>query len=98
MFAWIFETGVIAGWTSTVVIVSFLCGINLFMTGVVGLYVGSIHAEVKRRPLYVINRLFRAEFLMEFATGKYGDLQSEDVDALLWSFLPVEALMESGRT
>ncbi|ESZ53462.1 hypothetical protein X729_31795 [Mesorhizobium sp. L103C131B0] len=40
----------------------------------------------------------RAEFLMEFATGKYGDLQSEDVDALLWSFLPVEALMESGRT
>ncbi|ESZ23701.1 glucosyl transferase [Mesorhizobium sp. L2C067A000] len=57
VFAWIFETGVIAGWTSTVVIVSFLCGINLFMTGVVGLYVGSIHAEVKRRPLYVINRL-----------------------------------------
>ncbi|ESX81607.1 hypothetical protein X756_31945 [Mesorhizobium sp. LSHC412B00] len=41
---------------------------------------------------------------MEFATGKYGDLQSEDVDALLWSFLPVEALeaavgsVESGRT
>ncbi|MER9398374.1 hypothetical protein NKI46_09585 [Mesorhizobium sp. M0615] len=40
----------------------------------------------------------RAEFLMEFATGKYGD------DALLWSFLPVEALeaavgsVESGRT
>ncbi|RUZ76928.1 hypothetical protein EN943_15580 [Mesorhizobium sp. M7A.F.Ca.US.006.01.1.1] len=34
----------------------------------------------------------RAEFLMEFATGKYGDLQTEDIDALLWSFLPVEAL------
>ncbi|MER9337803.1 glycosyltransferase family 2 protein [Mesorhizobium sp. M0293] len=57
IFAWIFETGVIAGWTSTVVIVSLLCGINLFMTGVAGLYVGSIHAEVKRRPLYVIDRL-----------------------------------------
>ncbi|RWA64618.1 glycosyltransferase [Mesorhizobium sp. M1C.F.Ca.ET.193.01.1.1] len=57
ILAWIFEAGVIAGWTSTVVIVSLLIGINLFMTGVVGLYVGSIHAEVKRRPLYVINRL-----------------------------------------
>ncbi|MER9298584.1 glycosyltransferase family 2 protein [Mesorhizobium sp. M0621] len=57
VFAWIFERGVIAGWTSTVVIVSLLCGINLFMTGVVGLYVGSIHAEVKRRPLYVVDRL-----------------------------------------
>ncbi|MER9328541.1 glycosyltransferase family 2 protein [Mesorhizobium sp. M0488] len=57
VFAWIFEAGIIAGWTSTVVIVSLLCGINLFMTGVVGLYVGSIHAEVKRRPLYVIDQL-----------------------------------------
>jgi glycosyltransferase involved in cell wall biosynthesis len=56
IFAWIFETGVVAGWTSVVVIVSLLCGINLFMTGVVGLYVGSIHAEVKRRPLYVVER------------------------------------------
>lgn len=34
----------------------------------------------------------KAEFLKDFATGKYGDLQSEDVDALLWSFLPLEAL------
>ncbi|WP_353645476.1 glycosyltransferase family 2 protein [Mesorhizobium sp. WSM2239] len=57
MFAWIFETGVVAGWTSVVVVVSLLCGINLFMTGVVGLYVGSIHAEVKRRPLYVVERV-----------------------------------------
>ena len=49
--------GVVQGWTSTVVIVSFLSGINLFMTGVIGLYVGGIHAEVKRRPLYVVDRL-----------------------------------------
>ena len=55
-FAWAFNTGVIAGWTSLVV-VSLLCGINLLMTGVVGLYVGDIHAEVKSRPLYVIDRL-----------------------------------------
>lgn len=57
MFAWIFETGVVAGWTSVVVIVSLLSGINLLMIGVVGLYVGSIHAEVKRRPLYVVDRI-----------------------------------------
>ncbi|WP_394891851.1 glycosyltransferase family 2 protein [Mesorhizobium sp. AaZ16] len=57
MFAWIFETGVVAGWTSVVVTVSLLSGINLFMIGVVGLYVGSIHAEVKRRPLYVVERI-----------------------------------------
>jgi dolichol-phosphate mannosyltransferase len=38
-----------------VVIVSFLCGVNMLMTGIVGLYVGRIHAEVKRRPLYVVD-------------------------------------------
>jgi dolichol-phosphate mannosyltransferase len=59
--AWIFETGVAAGWTSIVVIVSLLSGINLFMMGVVGLYVGSIHAEVKRRPLYVVERVIGFE-------------------------------------
>ena len=57
LFAWVFDMGVVQGWTSTVVIVSFLSGINLFMTGVIGLYVGGIHAEVKRRPLYVVDRL-----------------------------------------
>lgn len=55
--AGLLESGVVAGWTSTVVIISFLCGINLFMTGIVGLYVGGIHSEVKRRPLYVVDRL-----------------------------------------
>ncbi|MER8884795.1 glycosyltransferase family 2 protein [Mesorhizobium sp. M0816] len=70
MFAWFFEAGIIAGWTSTVVIVSLLCGINLFMTGVVGLYVGSIHAEVKRRPLYVIDRLTGFDEAMRAVSGE----------------------------
>ena len=43
------------GWASTIVVVSFLCGLNMMLTGVVGLYVGRIHAEVKGRPLYVVD-------------------------------------------
>lgn len=45
-----------SGWASTVVLVSLLAGINLMMTGVVGIYVGRIHREVKGRPLYVVAR------------------------------------------
>ena len=54
--AGLFSDSVVRGWTSTVVIVSFLCGLNMLLTGMVGLYVGRIHAEVKRRPLYVVSK------------------------------------------
>ena len=46
----------VEGWTSTMVVVSFLCGANMLMTGIIGLYIGRIHSEVKRRPLYVVER------------------------------------------
>jgi glycosyltransferase involved in cell wall biosynthesis len=52
----IFGGDVVSGWTSIIVVVSLLCGVNMLMTGIVGLYVGRIHAEVKRRPLYVVNK------------------------------------------
>jgi polyisoprenyl-phosphate glycosyltransferase len=48
------DTSLVAGWASTIIIVSFLSGINMIMTGIMGLYVGRIYAEVKRRPLYVV--------------------------------------------
>ena len=49
------DKSLVAGWASTIIIVSFLSGINMIMTGIMGLYVGRIHAEVKRRPLYVVS-------------------------------------------
>ena len=55
--SWLLRDQIMEGWTSTVLIISLLCGINLFMTGIVGLYIGGIYAEVKRRPLYVVDRL-----------------------------------------
>jgi glycosyltransferase involved in cell wall biosynthesis len=48
------DSSLVAGWASTIIIVSFLSGINMIMTGIMGLYVGRIYAEVKRRPLYVV--------------------------------------------
>ncbi|RWN47386.1 MAG: hypothetical protein EOS03_13660 [Mesorhizobium sp.] len=52
----------------------------------------AINAVCAYRCTSMEEHRIKAEFLKDFATGKYGDLQSEDVDALLWSFLPEEAL------
>ena len=49
------DPDLVVGWSSTIIVISLLCGINMLMTGIVGLYVGRIHAEVKRRPLYVVS-------------------------------------------
>ncbi|WP_020179211.1 glycosyltransferase family 2 protein [Methylopila sp. M107] len=48
--------GLVEGWASTILITSFLSGINLLMTGIVGVYVGRIYSEAKRRPLYLVSR------------------------------------------
>jgi len=53
---WLTGSQLVTGWSSTIVIVSLLCGVNMLMTGIMGLYVGRIHAEVKGRPLYVVGR------------------------------------------
>lgn len=45
-----------SGWTSLITATSFLGGLHLLVIGVIGLYIGRIYEEVKRRPLYVASR------------------------------------------
>jgi polyisoprenyl-phosphate glycosyltransferase len=47
----------VPGWTSIVVVVTLIGGVQLIVLGVIGEYIASIHDEVKRRPLYVIGEL-----------------------------------------
>ena len=50
----IFGVGGVPGWASIVVVVSFLGGVQLVVTGTMGLYVARIYEEVKGRPLYIV--------------------------------------------
>lgn len=57
---WIFVvylTGhVIHGWTSTIIIILFLGGVQLFTVGILGEYIGNIFDETKNRPEYIIDK------------------------------------------
>ena len=54
----VFGIGV-AGFTTLVVSIFFLAGIQLMTIGVIGEYIGRISDEVKHRPLYVARRVTR---------------------------------------
>jgi len=44
----------VPGWTSTIVPLYFLGGVQLLFLGVVGEYIGKIYTEVKKRPRFII--------------------------------------------
>jgi len=55
--------GALAGWTSLVALVLLTFGILVVVQGVVGLYVGRVFQEAKRRPVYIVDEV----------VGRYND-------------------------
>lgn len=55
LIGWLMGGETVSGWTSTVLLLSFLSGVQLLTLGVIGMYVGRTYNETKRRPLYFID-------------------------------------------
>ena len=49
--------GTVAGWSSLMVSIWFIGGVQLLCLGVVGEYIGKIYAETKHRPLFIIENI-----------------------------------------
>jgi dolichol-phosphate mannosyltransferase len=52
-----FGRPVVDGYTTTIVSILFLGGVQLMCVGILGEYIGRIYDEVKRRPLYLVRKL-----------------------------------------
>jgi dolichol-phosphate mannosyltransferase len=58
----VFATGhAMPGWTSILIAVLVLGGIQLIVLGIVGEYIGRIYQEVKNRPIYIIRETLGLE-------------------------------------
>ena len=53
---WILKIAV-PGWTTVIVAIFFLGGIQLLCLGIMGEYIGVLHEEVKNRPLYLVREV-----------------------------------------
>jgi len=54
-YAYLFTNQAVTGWTSVILSVLFIGGINLLMLGIIGEYLGKMFIENKRRPNYLIS-------------------------------------------
>ena len=46
----------VQGWTSTICVIIFIGGIQLFSIGIIGQYIGKIYMETKHRPVYIVSK------------------------------------------
>jgi glycosyltransferase involved in cell wall biosynthesis len=54
----LFTHTTIPGWSSLIIVVLFLGGIQLLALGIIGEYLARVHDETKNRPLYIIESIY----------------------------------------
>jgi len=62
---WFLVHSEVEGWTSILVVVSFLGGLQLFGIGIVGEYVGRAYLNLNRKPQYTVRKLLRGNVAKE---------------------------------
>jgi dolichol-phosphate mannosyltransferase len=65
--------GTVQGWATLMIAVALGTSAQLFMTGILGEYVGRIYEEVKRRPLYVTAELINFVGAEAGPSSRYSD-------------------------
>jgi glycosyltransferase involved in cell wall biosynthesis len=61
LYSWLFVGRTPAGWASLLITVVFMGGLQLVVLGVMGEYLGRIHEQTRGRPMFLIDKVVRAE-------------------------------------
>lgn len=56
---------IVDGWTSLIVAICFFGGINIFVLGVIGIYLSKVFAETKQRPVSIIKQIYETNSFIE---------------------------------
>jgi len=57
-YNWLVGNVPVEGWTSTIILVTFIGGIQMIMLGILGEYLWRTLDETRKRPLFVIDKIF----------------------------------------
>ncbi len=63
IFGWL-AGGTLPGWTSVMVVVLGLGGVQLMVLGIIGEYLGRLYVESKRRPLFIIDEVYSSQAMV----------------------------------
>jgi polyisoprenyl-phosphate glycosyltransferase len=61
LYAWFRYADLPQGWPTLALLISLIGSVQLLVLGIIGEYVGLIFEEVKRRPLYIVDRAINAD-------------------------------------
>jgi len=50
-----FKEGMPKGWTSLMIAISFIGGVQLICIGIIGEYISKLQTDIRKRPLYIVN-------------------------------------------
>jgi dolichol-phosphate mannosyltransferase len=57
----IYTDEAISGWSSLMIVILLMSGINLITLGLIGEYIGRISEESKNRPLYIVEKIYKQQ-------------------------------------
>lgn len=60
VYAKLYLNETISGWSSLMIVILFMSGINLITLGIIGQYIGRISEQSKERPLYIVEGIYHS--------------------------------------